>query len=126
MLRRAPISTLFPYTTLFRSDDDPEVLSTLGRFLKREGFDAKLASSGPEALDHLEKDSFELIMLDVIMPGIDRKSTRLNSSHVKISYAVFCLKKKNETKYSTATLVTEAADETAQRNLRTPKRVLAL
>jgi DNA-binding response OmpR family regulator len=58
-------------TQILAVDDDPEVLSTLGRFLKREGFDAKLASSGPEALDHLEKDKFELIMLDVIMPGMD-------------------------------------------------------
>src|SRR6266498_4330705 len=67
MIRRPPRSTLFPYTTLFRSE----------------------AQAGPRPRDGgppLERCAS------------DRKSTRLNSSHVRISYAVFCLKKKNPTK----------------------------
>src|SRR6266511_5441655 len=64
MIRRPPRSTLFPYTTLFRSQQD---LHRPRRHARRTGGGATL---------------------------IDRKSTRLNSSHVKISYAVFCLKKK--------------------------------
>src|SRR2546430_12779849 len=69
MIRRPPRSTLFPYTTLFRSD--------LGReeCLQPEVRDAQVGEHGVE-------------------PARDRKSTRLNSSHSQISYAVFCLKKK--------------------------------
>src|SRR3989454_1259290 len=69
MIRRPPRSTLFPYTTLFRS--------------RRRRARADRAD-GPEA----DRDAADL-------PGRDRKSTRLNSSHLVISYAVFCLKKKN-------------------------------
>src|SRR2546430_10937201 len=68
MIRRPPRSTLFPYTTLFRSTD------FAGDFLK------KVATG----VDRLRVDTIQ----------IDRKSTRLNSSHSQISYAVFCLKKK--------------------------------
>src|SRR6202043_2329358 len=67
MIRRPPRSTLFPYTTLFRS----------GLTADRSTLFQTPAGSTAAA------------------PGADRKSTRLNSSHVKISYAVFCLKKKN-------------------------------
>src|SRR5438445_7022656 len=86
MLRRPPRSTLFPYTTLFRSEGaeepvgidhvetDPVVLDE----------DARLA------VDHLAADR-EMVDGEA---RIDRKSTRLNSSHANISYAVFCLKKK--------------------------------
>src|SRR2546427_9584758 len=74
MIRRPPRSTLFPYTTLFRS------LNNLGKGLQFFG-------------DCLKRDV--LIGLDG-----DRKSTRLNSSHSQISYAVFCLKKKKKTKES--------------------------
>src|SRR5690349_23469374 len=69
MIRRAPRSTLFPYTTLFRS------------VLHRSHGLGQLRS---EIHDAVQSRS----------PGVDRKSTRLNSSHVEISYAVFCLKKK--------------------------------
>src|SRR2546422_2075612 len=69
MIRRPPRSTLFPYTTLFRSRDQAVTLSELGGFLA-------LRSPGAAELSR------------------DRKSTRLNSSHGYISYAVFCLKKK--------------------------------
>src|SRR3989442_6234372 len=73
MIRRPPRSTLFPYTTLFRS---------LGIVAVRLGLIAD------QLLDLLIGDLEELIR------DQDRKSTRLNSSHVRISYAVFCLKKK--------------------------------
>src|SRR5437867_8125388 len=74
MLRPPPRSTLFPYTTLFRSvhDDDPA--------------DHQRDQHQPGA--HGEQDAVDLC------PKTDRKSTRLNSSHRTISYAVFCLKKK--------------------------------
>src|SRR2546430_13705856 len=76
MIRRPPRSTLFPYTTLFRSD-------------------ALLfcANKAPDfiALQTAHADIANLIM---VVFGADRKSTRLNSSHSQISYAVFCLKKK--------------------------------
>src|SRR5699024_11765759 len=72
MIRRAPRSTLFPYTTLFRS---------------------QRADGGPgHALDDRRHPPREGVA--------DRKSTRLNSSHVSISYAVFCLKKKKTTRKS--------------------------
>src|SRR5476651_2087615 len=67
MIRRPPRSTLFPYTTLFRSDPFFVAIDRLGGRLVRRGVPAHP----------------------------DRKSTRLNSSHANISYAVFCLKKKN-------------------------------
>src|SRR5437870_11488231 len=79
MLRLPPRSTLFPYTTLFRS--------TGMRFLQREIvskiFEAEFATRQQCRRVALKRDEE------------DRKSTRLNSSHVAISYAVFCLKKKN-------------------------------
>ncbi|HEX2622146.1 MAG TPA: response regulator transcription factor [Phototrophicaceae bacterium] len=58
-------------THILAVDDDPEVLGTLGRFLRRESFEFKLASSGPEALEYLQSNIPDLIMLDVIMPGMD-------------------------------------------------------
>src|SRR3712207_7181235 len=82
MIRRPPRSTLFPYTTLFRSIRD--VITQLGvdpgsldEFLDRDGI-----------VDHVVARAVERPV------GRDRKSTRLNSSHANISYAVFCLKKK--------------------------------
>src|SRR3989442_5704371 len=84
MIRRPPRSTLFPYTTLFRS-----ALLTNNRRL----------ASRPLAYDQLDVLAAELAeALDHLRGSIgDRKSTRLNSSHVRISYAVFCLKKKKNT-----------------------------
>src|SRR5215475_15655179 len=73
MIRRPPRSTLFPYTTLFRS--------------------AQGGRPGPAT----SRDVRHLAQLAVSLFRADRKSTRLNSSHVKISYAVFCLKKKKKT-----------------------------
>src|SRR5437762_9942268 len=80
MLRRPPRSTLFPYTTLFRS-----------RVLALDVRIEQLVA----ALVHAEEDRAQLGSLQDLGIG-DRKSTRLNSSHRCISYAVFCLKKKNE------------------------------
>src|SRR5436309_12081265 len=72
MIRRPPRSTLFPYTTLFRSQE-AEIDAPGARRAPHDG-----RAGRPKRAD----------------PFLDRKSTRLNSSHVKISYAVFCLKKK--------------------------------
>src|SRR3989442_6044738 len=75
MIRRPPRSTLFPYTTLFRSYDVPPLIAELVAWLNTTSD-----------------------IHPVLVSGIaDRKSTRLNSSHVRISYAVFCLKKKTRT-----------------------------
>src|SRR2546430_12102045 len=76
MIRRPPRSTLFPYTTLFRSRLDMNLLAYPGDW---SGFVPSLCH-GPRQRSRL-----------------DRKSTRLNSSHSQISYAVFCLKKKKKT-----------------------------
>src|SRR5688572_32469751 len=80
MIRRPPRSTLFPYTTLFRSIRDAV-------------FDVADPQSVPQQADSLFNVSL-LSAPSVVAQGQDRKSTRLNSSHSQISYAVFCLKKK--------------------------------
>src|SRR5258708_10723748 len=79
MIRRPPRSTLFPYTTLFRS-----------RRAQRPGSLALCIQLGDEAVRVPGRERKGA-------GGLDRKSTRLNSSHQIISYAVFCLKKKNKT-----------------------------
>src|SRR3712207_7871318 len=99
MIRRPPRSTLFPYTTLFRSrefsfiSDDAWLMDDVasfrsGRVERRRRF-------------------FHLVEPDrVHVTAEDRKSTRLNSSHANISYAVFCLKKKNITRTAISCTVT--------------------
>src|SRR5436305_10829229 len=82
MIRRPPRSTLFPYTTLFRSRD---LVDPPGDHPGHRRPSPDDPHPGPHDRDDVEAD---------------RKSTRLNSSHVRISYAVFCLKKKKKTKYS--------------------------
>src|SRR3712207_8650236 len=89
MIRRPPRSTLFPYTTLFRSRDGREGEATRGVSLVRVLL-LFLAVAGPEAGGRLAGLPLER-HAQVLQ---DRKSTRLNSSHANISYAVFCLKKK--------------------------------
>src|SRR5207249_10930171 len=85
MLRRPPRSTLFPYTTLFRSQL-ANVLTDISGATGQAIIKAILAG---------ERDSHKLAQFrDPRVKARDRKSTRLNSSHVSISYAVFCLKKK--------------------------------
>src|SRR2546430_9849298 len=89
MIRRPPRSTLFPYTTLFRSE--------------RRGLPGAVRPDQPEDLagSHVEVDAADRFERSIPLrqrPGADgdRKSTRLNSSHSQISYAVFCLKKKKK------------------------------
>src|SRR5436190_14659001 len=92
MLRRPPRSTLFPYTTLFRSSlfdlRKPDAV-----IMDLEGY--QLLWPGEEL--HIGR-RFEMNDHVAEIVGIDRKSTRLNSSHTVISYAVFCLKKKKKNK----------------------------
>src|SRR3712207_7212730 len=84
MIRRPPRSTLFPYTTLFRS-----CLALIG---DADGGEALVAEADGHVLRLRGGRGAR---------AQDRKSTRLNSSHANISYAVFCLKKKKKTKYKT-------------------------
>src|SRR3712207_7592186 len=94
MIRRPPRSTLFPYTTLFRS----KVVRTA---LQDAASVAGLLITTEAAVTELPEDKPAPAMPGGGgMGGIDRKSTRLNSSHANISYAVFCLKKKKKN-YST-------------------------
>src|SRR3712207_7958364 len=91
MIRRPPRSTLFPYTTLFRSERvDPVVAvgEPVGRPVT--GLDPE----GPQAAGDPGRALPELLVGHALAAELDRKSTRLNSSHANISYAVFCLKKK--------------------------------
>src|SRR5690242_20774140 len=91
MIRRPPRSTLFPYTTLFRSDVRGE--GTAGRF--RSDARAGKARDAVGAGQRLEGASRQHgLPAPGHLSALDRKSTRLNSSHMSISYAVFCLKKK--------------------------------
>src|SRR5438067_4268320 len=91
MIRRPPRSTLFPYTTLFRSHDhDVEYDEYDDRAADAHDGKAGRATSAPTDDCAAPRDRGG----DRRQPPEDRKSTRLNSSHVSISYAVFCLKKK--------------------------------
>src|SRR5947209_9449068 len=94
MTRRPPNSTLFPYTTLFRS----RCRRTSSRRLAGGGKGPLLWLPAPRPSDEHRPDS----LLHELDADQDRKSTRLNSSHANISYAVFCLKKK--TRHSRAHL----------------------
>src|SRR3712207_7803596 len=101
MIRRPPRSTLFPYTTLFRS-------ATFSKNLKRETglpvapyaglaygtHESRLRPVGGLNLDFGKGFTSTVVFDGVRVHPLDRKSTRLNSSHANISYAVFCLKKK--------------------------------
>src|SRR2546422_2804805 len=89
MIRRPPRSTLFPYTTLFRSILDGTRHRSQRGLMQHEVHPSARAPAGVQVPD-VSRPKPE------IPP--DRKSTRLNSSHGYISYAVFCLKKKNDTK----------------------------
>src|SRR5690349_23595844 len=86
IIRRPPRSTLFPYTTLFRSSFSSHIFKKGLRRLKRRTI-----------LRHSQL--LKLVLFPFFLHVVkDRKSTRLNSSHVEISYAVFCLKKKKKKK----------------------------
>src|SRR5690242_20858094 len=88
MLRRPPRFTLFPYTTLFRSVVEGLLQRVTDLSICRQGGDPALKVVVREAGGELE------VVRPLDVGGVDRKSTRLNSSHMSISYAVFCLKKK--------------------------------
>src|SRR5438034_1556876 len=101
MLPLPPLSTLFPYTTLFRSclrmsscrEQDVSKRAGSRLFSRRVSVDSRSAREGGSGGgDPLEHRPF---------PRLDRKSTRLNSSHTVISYAVFCLKKNNKKQHTT-------------------------
>src|SRR5690606_42129926 len=93
MLRRLPRSTLFPYTTLFRSVTT--TLIGLGGFPGTHPLSlGMLGMHGTYYANMAVHESDLIIAVGARFDDRDRKSTRLNSSHVKISYAVFCLKKK--------------------------------
>src|SRR3712207_7964790 len=87
MIRRPPRSTLFPYTTLFRSQQRLQALAAAS--------DKLAADFGTWRTPWGEINRFQRLTGDIVQ---DRKSTRLNSSHANISYAVFCLKKKKKKK----------------------------
>src|SRR5690606_41857742 len=101
-VRRPPISPLFPYTTLFRSGQDRcEYIPAALRAQRGAHASApwiRCASArtlaGMDARARAYRDVFTAVLAEAHRSRGDRKSTRLNSSHVKISYAVFCLKKK--------------------------------
>src|SRR3989442_11826472 len=102
MIRRPPRSTLFPYTTLFRSTPDRHagvVAEDVDTAERREGAVGERLHLGPVAHDRAFSALGRVHVLD-------RKSTRLNSSHVRISYAVFCLKKKKKERISIRALLT--------------------
>src|SRR2546421_4835645 len=98
MIRRPPRSTLFPYTTLFRS-----IGAELCRQVARVGPSRLiLVEQNESALHEIERELVDERGFPAAIPVLgdvrDRKSTRLNSSHDQISYAVFCLKKKKKKK----------------------------
>src|SRR5687768_17742469 len=100
MIRRPPRSTLFPYTTLFRSSS----VNTVG------AYDEKLVKKSWRFLEgyraHINKNTTWFRGPTIPKSLEDRKSTRLNSSHGYISYAVFCLKKKKKTHKQTTIKIT--------------------
>src|SRR3712207_7082571 len=102
MIRRPPRSTLFPYTTLFRSDSVVRTVITDGRIFRPGGtteFRVEPHGAGSRITNDYDRRSHTLLgrclgAMFQLTGGapIDRKSTRLNSSHANIPYAVFCLK----------------------------------
>src|SRR3989454_3564147 len=94
MIRRPPRSTLFPYTTLFRSHRQVSEVALLAEIVGRDDVRMRELAGGLG----LDEKALVVILaaLGVVAQDEDRKSTRLNSSHLVISYAVFCLKKKKK------------------------------
>src|SRR3712207_7467113 len=88
MIRRPPRSTLFPYTTLFRSGREEAQRERADNGMRR----AALGFIPSQRRTH-QKRPKERVNAELLCTAADRKSTRLNSSHANISYAVFCLKK---------------------------------
>src|SRR5690242_21194901 len=102
MIRRPPRSTLFPYTTLFRSQRAPYKKQGVRRY---DAFGRGFLDLQPRFLWQAERGQGVSVAAGSARcrrePAADRKSTRLNSSHMSISYAVFCLKKKKTNASST-------------------------
>src|SRR5256885_5441244 len=96
MIRRPPRSTLFPYTTLFRSHAGGAVQHRSGDDLRQRAFQWRR---------HVVRALLHAVRPDRRGRDGDRKSTRLNSSHLVISYAVFCLKKKKQRQPTLATAI---------------------
>src|SRR2546429_6299367 len=102
MIRRPPRSTLFPYTTLFRSPFPLVILSAAligiaGRHWRSTSFPAPASTAALAQSDYLiDRRMARGELTHTVRSLRDRKSTRLNSSHGYISYAVFCLKKKTQ------------------------------
>src|SRR5437870_9738118 len=101
LIPRSPRSRLFPYTTLFRSAPTSQGLSRTSSDLK---WDANREIQRAHSGGFLRLAAGHQVAIGRA-PGLDRKSTRLNSSHVAISYAVFCLKKKKTVEQRTSMLV---------------------
>src|SRR2546427_7794630 len=99
MIRRPPRSTLFPYTTLFRSEQFYRVTDNVQGCWIQVDWTPTQTGSHPRART---SQRFERADVNLIESGSDRKSTRLNSSHSQISYAVFCLKKKKKYYFTVA------------------------
>src|SRR3712207_7200812 len=102
MIRRPPRSTLFPYTTLFRSLATGRVVRDVRQ--RRHGVGAAVGGSGARAGRRGGARRAGRLPAQGRPAAADRKSTRLNSSHANISYAVFCLKKKKNDPVSQALL----------------------
>src|SRR3712207_8923936 len=101
MIRRPPRSTLFPYTTLFRSDPPPGLGMAIREPFDGEGLQSvrrglRLVRHRRQVAAQVDRSMRDELPGRRALPQLleDRKSTRLNSSHANISYAVFCLKKK--------------------------------
>src|SRR5256885_10831647 len=98
MIRRPPRSTLFPYTTLFRSRDRASLQHVLaGRYAKRVGLYSRWNGGHPGSRSDRERGGNAPARANIgvhVGNSLDRKSTRLNSSHLVNSYAVFCFQKK--------------------------------
>src|SRR3712207_8165926 len=96
MIRRPPRSTLFPYTTLFRSFALERLKRTFGQIFVISHVAEVQESALVDEVWMLEEDESGKSTIRRMDTSLDRKSTRLNSSHANISYAVFCLTKKTK------------------------------
>src|SRR2546430_13111365 len=102
MIRRPPRSTLFPYTTLFRSviDREEHIHVAVGAEAAEWHLELSVREHRGAPVRKMLDDSWRQVIAIQGVDEIDRKSTRLNSSHSQISYAVFCLKKKKSNSHN--------------------------